>query len=105
MIERTKEEIEQKIIELINPSNNQKKLEELKDLYKLEIEISGNPKDWTIKISRMYEYINVNFKFLTELSNFFCTYNINDSRYNSRGCKTCNFGSSYEVTLYIKEDD
>ncbi len=50
----------------------------------------------------MYSYVNINFKFLKQLSEIVGSDEINDERFSMSGCETCDHGSSYEVTLHIK---
>lgn len=55
-----------------------------------------------IHISQMYEYVKIDFKFLKQLSEFVGSDEINDERYNTDGCETCDYGSKYEITLIVK---
>lgn len=48
-----------------------------------------------IEISKMYDYIDCSFSKLCEMSEFFDTKNIDIDEWSSRGCDTCDFGSSY----------
>ena len=58
---------------------------------------------WTIEAKRMYEYPEFGAELLFKLCEFFDTMNINDSRYAMGGCETCDYGSSYELTLYVAD--
>ena len=93
MIKHTNEEIVKKLHEIFTLENiNSPKIEVLRNDTKLV----------SVTISQMYEYIQYNLKQLLQMSEFFGTQNINDSRYSSPGCDTCDYGSSYEVTFDIK---
>lgn len=48
-----------------------------------------------IEISKMYDYIDCSFAKLCEMSEFFDTKNIDVDEWSSRGCDTCDYGSSY----------
>lgn len=67
----------------------------------LSIEYLGG---WDIQIERMYEYVDLQFKHLMDLAEFFGTKEINETRYSSDGCETCDYGSNYEINLTIRED-
>lgn len=56
-----------------------------------------------IKLSKSYNYPEINFKFLKQLSEIVGSDEINDERFSMSCCETCDFGSSYEVTLTIKD--
>jgi hypothetical protein len=70
---------------------------------KLSISARRDGLAYVIEIERMYDYVPVKLSHLLSLAKFFDTLNINDSRYSSQGCDTCDYGSSYEVTLTVKE--
>lgn len=59
---------------------------------------------FTIKVERMYEFVDLNFARLCRVSEFFGTKQINDSRYSSEGCETCDYGSRYEITLTVSPE-
>lgn len=66
------------------------------------IEVRTNkPNLVEVTISQMYEYVEVDFSDLLAISQFFGTQQIGDTRYHSDGCETCDYGSSYEITLRI----
>lgn len=92
MIQRTKEEITAFVEELWKSAsyNHQE----------LKIVVSHNLV--TIAISRMYEYVPLEFRHLMKLADFFDTDNINEDRWYSEGCETCDYGSEYEINLTIK---
>jgi hypothetical protein len=71
----------------------------------LTVVFDGVRQQYTITIAQMYEYVPVNFDMLYRLSDFFETRKINDTRYSSRGCDTCDYGSSYEVKLTVGGDE
>lgn len=52
---------------------------------------------------RMYEYVEMNFKGLTWLSEYFGSVQIDVENDCSSGCDTCDWGSSYELTVVITE--
>ena len=54
-----------------------------------------------VKLVRMYEFVPVNGPTLFTLANIFGTKEINVNQYSTSGCETCDWGSSYEVTLDI----
>ena len=74
------------------------------DLYDHSIDVNRLGNEYHIKVRQMYNYVPLDFARLLELSQFFDTKNINDSRYHTNGCETCDYGSSYEITLYVKEE-
>lgn len=58
---------------------------------------------YALNITQMYEFVDINFDFLEKLSKMFETKNINIGDKESRaGCETCDYGSSYSLTIYIK---
>lgn len=69
---------------------------------KMKVEVHPCGNGWTITIKRMYDYMPMNLRHLKALSEFFNTDNINDSRYAYGGCETCDYGSSYEITLDVQ---
>jgi hypothetical protein len=76
----------------------------INNLMETKIEINKNTDNFVVvQISQMYEFVDVSFEKLTKISEFFGTTLIQDHRYSSRGCETCDYGSNYEVTLYIGE--
>jgi hypothetical protein len=89
----------------------EKEVEEFfKDLYAdeydsdREITVNSQGDRHVISIKQMYNYVPLNFARLLKVSEFFDTKNINDSRYHRGGCETCDYGSSYEITLTVEED-
>lgn len=54
-----------------------------------------------IVISRMYDYIDCSFKNLRALADFFETDNLDVDQWSSRGCDTCDYGSSYTKEFTI----
>jgi hypothetical protein len=61
---------------------------------------------YTIEIARMYGYVNLSLDKLLKLAEFFGTMNIDTSdRWASRGCDTCDYGSSYTVSLLVEDDN
>ena len=74
-----------------------------KSYEKPEVTVSLHDNVYSIHIKQMYEYVAVNFRFLSAISQYFNTDNIHDERYSRDGCETCDYGSSYEVTITVKE--
>jgi hypothetical protein len=69
----------------------------------LTVEVESDGDGWRLTLTKMYGYVPVNFAFLFKLSEFFGgTKNVNDNRYASAGCDSCDYGSSYTVTLTVK---
>lgn len=61
-------------------------------------------KDYAITITQMYEYVEFGFDELAKLSELFQTRNINiGNRYSSPGCETCDYGSRYVITVWVKD--
>lgn len=75
-----------------------------RDYYNKKVTSHGN----TIKISleTMYERPQITFADLTIVSEYFKTKNVNlyDGAH-SPGCDTCDYGSSYEVIIEVKDCD
>lgn len=71
----------------------------------LSVEISSLKEGcYDVTISQMYEYVDVDFNFLERLSKLFLSKNINiGSRHSHGGCETCDYGSSYSLSLFIKD--
>lgn len=98
MIDRTKEEIEEFVANNVGDSDYAGSFD------RRDGEVGATPYDggWRISVKQMYNYVNVDFAFLLKLSEFFDTKEINDERYSSSGCESCDYGSSYEVVLTVK---
>ena len=57
-----------------------------------------------IRISQMYEFVDVTFDQLAKLSELTQTRKINlQERTSYGGCETCDHGSSYQVPIYLQE--
>lgn len=69
--------------------------------------IKVNPWDggWEVTIDQMYDYVDVSFKRLVEISNHFGTTNIEMDKWAAGGCNSCDYGSKYEVELQIGCED
>lgn len=89
----------------------QEKIEQAVELVKARNAESYNKADVTasvegdtvrIRADRMYEYVDVSFAALKELSDLFGTDKIDTDQDSSGGCETCDYGSSYEVTFIIR---
>ena len=77
------------------------------DLKRLKIEIRQDPSESStvrITVSRMYDYVPLNFEIMKLVSDILGTSNIDEgSRHSYPGCDTCDYGSSYEWTLVCKD--
>ncbi len=81
---------------LTSSASNNLKIEPVKT------EISSGLYEYRIKFSQMYEYINLSFETLLALSEIFQTKKIDiGDRENYSGCETCDYGSSYQVSVRI----
>lgn len=58
----------------------------------------------TIEVEQMYEYIDCSLKDLLKLAELMGTMNINIDEEFMCGCETCDYGSSYTKTFYIKAE-
>lgn len=67
-----------------------------------KVKIHETSNNLEITIAQMYEYVNIDFKFLKQLSEIVGSDEINDNRFCTDGCETCDYGSNYEITLTIK---
>lgn len=92
MIKRTREEIAAFLEELWKAESH----------YSQNITIGISTDLVTISIERMFAYVDLEFKHLMKLADFFDTDNINEDRYHTAGCETCDYGSCYEINLTIK---
>lgn len=58
---------------------------------------------WDIDMGNMYEAPGLSLSQLIELSKFFGTENIKSGTgYSQGGCETCDYGSSYSITLEVR---
>jgi hypothetical protein len=84
-----------------------KKIENIVGNKGCEITVSnpyGKPGLIDIKFTRMYEYVEISFDHLVQFSELFGTRKINiGDRESWGGCETCDYGSSYEVTVHMNE--
>lgn len=59
--------------------------------------------DFEVTVSQMYQYVEVTFDVLKRLSKLFGTTKINVGNYDfTSGCESCDYGSDYTVTIYVK---
>jgi hypothetical protein len=58
----------------------------------------------SVEVEQMYSYVSFNLKMLLEIAEFFGTQNINDNKWSSGGCETCDYGSSYRVEFYNRPE-
>lgn len=73
------------------------------DFYDCDHEVTRTPDGWTLTVRQMYTYVPFDAEQLFKVCELFDTMNVNDSRYHTSGCETCDYGSSYELTLYVKD--
>lgn len=77
----------------------------IKDFQDLKVTIAPikNEKGsgFEIKISQEYEYVDMNFEILFNLAEYFGTKKIDIDNWSSRGCDTCDYGSSYTHSIQI----
>lgn len=78
-----------------------------------EIDVLAGHKDSVrVKVSRMYRYADDTYGdpsppisvAVLEISQFFETKDVNEDRYHTDGCKTCDYGSNYQMNFSIKDD-
>lgn len=69
-----------------------------------EVAVEADGAGYRIVAKQMYEYLPVTFAGLSALSEFSGTKAINDSRFNSNGCETCDYGSNYEITITVQPE-
>lgn len=55
-----------------------------------------------VTVCSMYEYVPVDFKYLSAVGKFFGTDKIDLHNESYSGCETCDYGSSYQVKYYIE---
>jgi hypothetical protein len=93
MIEHTEQEIKEKVTSI---------WKEKRDAWQyFQVTVTMGEKIH-ICIEQMYEYVPCTFSMLEQLSIFFDTKSINfDNGNHYNGCETCDYGSSYEVDIYI----
>jgi hypothetical protein len=67
------------------------------------IEPRWDGKTLTIEVKRMYEYVTITTMMLMEMVQWFGTMGIDVvDKYSYPGCETCDYGSSYTVTLIVQ---
>jgi len=64
-----------------------------------DIKVDSTGKKIHIKVSQMYEYVEVSLSILKEISKKMKCEEIDLESYQSDGCETCDYGSSYELTF------
>lgn len=96
MKEHTDEEIKAKLQELWPEA----------DFRDTEWKVDRGPDRIAITISQMYESPGLDFKKLHALAQFFDTMNVEtESEFAHGGCETCDYGSEYGFTLWIRPGD
>lgn len=94
---KTDEQVTEFFQKLVTSQNRYKKCIDVKVTKK-----PGRAPRYSVKVSEMYEYpLGLSFVQLKEISEFFGTDKIDIDRYSYGGCDTCDYGSSYELTLEI----
>lgn len=99
-----KKECEDKLLKALNDNYNNSNVK----IKKIEERDKGKSKhfDYLIEVSQMYEYVDFGFEFLEFISKMFNTKQINfEHGDHYDGCETCNYGSRYTVSLYVKKSD
>ena len=93
----SKEEIERRIKAVFNPGQNYRD-------YTIKFDYGTGNNDLTVTLQQMYEYVDVQFDHLSQLSEMLATrrIDIRDKRFSS-GCETCDHGSSFELSIHIRE--
>ncbi len=94
MINRTQAEVEAKMEELWPDKKYCDTKREAKKV----------PEGWNITASDMYEAPSLSLKQLLSLAEFFGTKSIEDERFSSGGCETCDYGSCYGFTLEVRHE-
>lgn len=85
------------IIEMRKKAKDYLKVDNV-DIYK----IKDSENDYEVIISKQYDYVDLTFEVLNELSEMFGTSKINiGQKSNSPGCESCDYGSEYSITLYF----
>lgn len=93
----TKNEMEERVKAVFNPGRNYRD-------YTIELWFTNDNRDLTIRLKQMYEYVDVQFDHLSQLSEVFATRKIDigdKSAYG--GCETCDHGSSYELSIHVRD--
>lgn len=90
---KTKKQIEAKVRELFP------ELDESFTYGKVRVDISKDKKRVVLELSTMYSFLELQFSHLKKLSEFLSCNEISDSRTSTSGCDTCDYGSSYNITL------
>lgn len=57
----------------------------------------------SVQISKMYEFVNLNFATLKKISERYGTDKIDVDDYAQSGCDSCDYGSSYTHTISIED--
>lgn len=85
-----------------------KQLDQVRELFKTDLshveDLEVSPTKNGLEVSKMYDYVPMNFYILSGLSEIFGTKNIDVcGKHNYPGCETCDYGSSYTVEFEIWE--
>lgn len=67
--------------------------------------VSNNPELISVEVTEMFNGPSLGFRKLLEVSEAFGTMNIDTEQDIKRsGCETCDYGSEYGFTLYLKPE-
>lgn len=75
-------------------------------LWDFSVEIVNFDNYFNIILSKMYNYVPINFDFLKLMADYCNTDDISETgkdHYN--GCETCDWGSKYSISFTIKNSD
>lgn len=76
-----------------------------KELFKeereTEIETIFSTDELRVTVSQMYNFVEVDFKKMKAIGEFFETENLNVENDSYPGCETCDYGSSYQMTFVL----
>ena len=62
----------------------------------------SSPGNWNVQVWQSYDYIQVPLIALLEMAAAFETNDITSDLYGQSGCETCDYGSKYTTTWYVK---
>lgn len=95
---KTETELNEQVTKVFNTKNPYRDFE-------VELESTKNGQNYTVTLSQMYEYVDVTFEQLEQLSKVFETKNINigEDRESYGGCESCDYGSKYTLRIYVKD--
>lgn len=68
-----------------------------------DISVSKIENGLVVRVSQMYEFVNLTFAILKQISEHYGTDEIDVDDYARSGCDTCDYGSSYTHTVTIEK--